>query len=63
LSRRRLAPIASDADRIEAARIMADRLTAELREAELVRATWQERPPAWTHYIDSAGSVYSLKEP
>lgn len=42
---------------------MADRLTAELREAELVRATWQERPPAWTHYIDSAGSVYSLKEP
>lgn len=60
---RKLPPIASDQDRIEAARIAADKLTAELRENELIRQAWTERPPAWHHYIDSVGTVYSLREP
>lgn len=61
--RRRLPPILSDAERIEAARIAADRLTADLRERELARSAWSARPPTWDHFVDSAGQVISRKRP
>lgn len=57
--RRKLPPILADTDRIEAARIAADRLTSELRESELARRLWTDRPASWHHYIDSAGAVHS----
>ena len=60
---RRLPPLISDEERIEAARIAADKLCAELREADLIRAAWQEGRPAWSHYVDPAGAVHSRRQP
>ncbi len=59
MSRRRLPPLASDADRLEAARIAADLICAELRDRELRRAAWTASAPTWNHYIDSVGGVHS----
>lgn len=60
---RKLPPIASDRDRIEAARIAANRLTAELQESDLTRAAWDETAPRWHHYADSVGTIHSQKLP
>lgn len=64
--RRKLPPLASEADRIEAARIAADQLAAELREGSLYRRAWSDGDrhgfdiaENWNHYIDSAGAVHS----
>jgi hypothetical protein len=56
---RELPPLASDRDRIEAARLAAERLKAEMVETELIRAAWDAPGPHFTHHMDSAGAIHS----
>lgn len=62
MSKRRLPEIATEADRVLAARIAADRLCADLREGELARSLWNQHPPEWEHFIDSAGAITSERQ-
>lgn len=57
--RRKLPPIVADSDLIEAARIQADRICAQLREDALARALWADEPARWQHWIDSSGGIFS----
>lgn len=59
MPRRRMPPVVSDADRIEAARIASDQLCAEMRSSELLRATWTDAPPLYDHFIASDGRIIS----
>lgn len=59
MTARRLPPIASDADRMAAAHIDADRLCAEMRETELARELWTEASAGWAHFIDSKAGITS----
>jgi hypothetical protein len=56
---RKLPPLAKDEDRIEAARLIASELWANISLSERIKAAWNETMQEWNHFQDSSGGIIS----